>query len=196
MFGIGLTELLIILLVAMVVVGPERMPELARTAGKGIRDLRRMYDNLRSDLGPDYDEIERAIRTLRSVDPRREINSYTRKYLDNLADEAAPGGSALLHSSPEQLSQSLHQTIAPPPAAPAANGGAPADGVANAPPASTPADGAWEEASAAHDRPKVAASTPSAAVAQLGQELLNDDLLDSLHADEQNEAAPSGRKSY
>lgn len=196
MFGIGLTELLVILLIAMVVVGPDRMPELARTVGKGIRDLRRMYDNLRSDLGPDYDEIEQAIRTLRSVNPRHELNSYTRKYLDNLAEEAAPGGSTLLHSSPEQLSQALRQTMAPPPAAPAANGGAPAGGDTLASPASTSADGASEEASTTHDRPEVAPPTPSAAVAQLGEELLNDDLLDSLLADEQNNAAPSGPRSH
>ncbi len=196
MFGIGLTELLVILLIAMVVVGPERMPELARSVGKGIRDLRRMYDNLRSDLGPDYDDIEQAIRTLRSVNPRHELNSYTRKFLDNLADEATPGGSAVMHSSPEQLSESLRQTIAAPPAAPAANGDSTANGHVNTPPASTSAGGAWEEASAAHDRPGVAAPTPSADVAKLGQELLNDDLLDSLLADEQNKAAPSGPRSH
>ena len=54
MFGIGIEELIVILVIALIVVGPERMPELARQVGKAIRDVRRMYDNLRSELGPDY----------------------------------------------------------------------------------------------------------------------------------------------
>jgi sec-independent protein translocase protein TatB len=81
MFGIGFVELVIILVIALIVVGPERMPDMARQIGKTIRDLRRMYDNLRSDLGPDFDEVERAIRTLRSLDPRRELDSAGRKLI-------------------------------------------------------------------------------------------------------------------
>ncbi len=111
MFGIGLGELIVILAIAMIVVGPERMPELARRAGSAIRDLRRMYDNLRAELGPDYDEVERAIRTLRSLDPRRELDTYGRKFLEDLAKEAGPEAESLLHSSPAQLSESLKQSF-------------------------------------------------------------------------------------
>jgi sec-independent protein translocase protein TatB len=100
MFGIGIEELIVILVIALIVVGPERMPELARQVGKAIRDVRRMYDNLRSELGPDYDEVERAIRTLRSLDPRRELDTYGRKVLEELAREAGPEAETLLHSSP------------------------------------------------------------------------------------------------
>src|SRR5918912_1933223 len=115
MFGIGLGELVVIFIIALIVVGPERMPELARRAGLAIRDLRRMYDNLRAELGPDYDEVERAIRTLRSLDPRRELASYGRKLLDELAREAGPEAETLLHSSPAQLSESIKQSLALPP---------------------------------------------------------------------------------
>jgi Sec-independent protein translocase protein TatA len=98
------------------------MPELARQAGKAIRDLRRMYDNLRSELGPDYDEVERAIRTLRSLDPRRELDTYSRKVLEELAKEAGPEAETLLHSSPAQISESLKQSLALPPGTVAATG--------------------------------------------------------------------------
>src|SRR5919199_6253629 len=114
MFGIGIEELIVILVIALIVVGPERMPELARQAGRTIRDLRRMYDNLRAELGPDYDEVERAIQTLRSLDPRRELDSYGRKVLDELAREAGPDVETLLHSSPAQISESLKQSLALP----------------------------------------------------------------------------------
>src|SRR5919202_5072663 len=115
MFGIGIEELIVILVIALIVVGPERMPELARQAGKAIRDLRRMYDNLRSESGPDYDEVERAIRTMRLLDPRRELDSYGRKVLEELAKEAGPEAETLLHSSPAQISESIKQSLALPP---------------------------------------------------------------------------------
>jgi sec-independent protein translocase protein TatB len=88
MFGIGFTELIIILIVALLVVGPERLPDLARQLGTLVRDLRRMYNNLRSDLGPEFDEIEQGIRDLRSLNPRDQVRNYGRSLLDDLSKEA------------------------------------------------------------------------------------------------------------
>ena len=41
MFGIGMTELLVILAVGVIVLGPKRLPELASSLGKGLAELRR-----------------------------------------------------------------------------------------------------------------------------------------------------------
>ncbi len=41
MFGIGFTELLLVLVVALLVLGPDKLPEVARTAAKAYNDLRR-----------------------------------------------------------------------------------------------------------------------------------------------------------
>ena len=88
MFGIGFTELIIILIVALLVVGPDRLPELARQLGTVVRDLRHMYNNLRSDLGPEFDEIEQGLRELRSLDPRQQVRDYSRALLDDLSTDA------------------------------------------------------------------------------------------------------------
>lgn len=57
MFNIGPMELLLILLVALVVVGPRRLPEVGRSIGKGLRELRKAQDEVREtltlDLGDD-----------------------------------------------------------------------------------------------------------------------------------------------
>ncbi len=111
MFGIGFAELVIILLIALIVVGPERMPDLARRVGQIIRDLRKMYDNLRSDLGPDFDEVEKAIRTLRSLDPRRELDDAGRKLLADLARDVGPEAEDLLKSNPNQLKDSVAKSL-------------------------------------------------------------------------------------
>lgn len=88
MFGIGLPELIIIIIVGLVVLGPERLPELARQLGTFVRDVRRMYGNLRSQLGPEFDEIEQGIRELRTLDPRQQVRDYGRTLLSDLSTDA------------------------------------------------------------------------------------------------------------
>ena len=50
MFGIGTGELLVLLVLALLVLGPERMPRLARDIGKTMGDLRRTSDDLRQEF--------------------------------------------------------------------------------------------------------------------------------------------------
>lgn len=72
--NIGITELLFILLLALLVVGPERLPELARKLGKMLRDLRQAYDNLTRDLGPELMSLQQTTQELRrSVESVRSI---------------------------------------------------------------------------------------------------------------------------
>lgn len=60
MFGIGMQELLIILVVALIVMGPTKLPGVARSIGKGMRELRRASDDLRSTIMFDEDEPQRG----------------------------------------------------------------------------------------------------------------------------------------
>ena len=61
MFGIGGAELLIILVVALLVLGPEKLPGLARTLGKAMGDLRRMSTDFQRTLNAEaaLDEVRR-----------------------------------------------------------------------------------------------------------------------------------------
>jgi sec-independent protein translocase protein TatB len=50
MFGIGTGELLLLLVLALIVLGPERMPRMARDIGRVVGDLRRTSDELRDEF--------------------------------------------------------------------------------------------------------------------------------------------------
>jgi sec-independent protein translocase protein TatB len=72
--NIGITELIVILLLALLVVGPERLPELARKLGETLRDVRQAYENLTQDLGPELESIQQSTQDLReSVESVRSI---------------------------------------------------------------------------------------------------------------------------
>lgn len=47
MFGIGLPEMLLILFLALIIIGPEKLPGLARTLGKSFADFKRQTDDLK-----------------------------------------------------------------------------------------------------------------------------------------------------
>jgi TatA/E family protein of Tat protein translocase len=57
MFGIGMPELLLILGVALIVLGPKKLPELARTLGKGLAEFRRATDELKDE----FNQVQRDI---------------------------------------------------------------------------------------------------------------------------------------
>ncbi len=67
LFGnIGAVEILVILILALIVVGPERLPKLARDLAKVLRSVRRVYENLSRDLGPELVSIQETTEEIRS----------------------------------------------------------------------------------------------------------------------------------
>ena len=60
MFGIGMPELLLILALALIVLGPKRLPEIARALGKGMSEFRRATDELKEEMRQVETEIEQS----------------------------------------------------------------------------------------------------------------------------------------
>ena len=72
MFGIGMPELLMILGLALIVLGPKKLPELAKTLGKGLAEFRRATDELKDEfrkVEADLDEPPPPAEPL-TVDPQ------------------------------------------------------------------------------------------------------------------------------
>ena len=75
MFGMGFSEIVVILVVALIFLGPEKLPEAAKSISKGIRDLRKQSRDLQVQIESD-EHIGGAIRDLRSALRGEEPRGY------------------------------------------------------------------------------------------------------------------------
>ena len=82
MFGVGLPEFAVLAFIAVLVFGPDKLPDLARQAGQLVRKARSMArsarDELRAELGPDYADLE-----LRDLDPREIVRRHIAEALED-----------------------------------------------------------------------------------------------------------------
>lgn len=69
MFGIGTGELLLLLVIALLVLGPERMPRMARDIGRVVGDLRRTSDELREEFLNADKALNKAVDVAASQSP-------------------------------------------------------------------------------------------------------------------------------
>ena len=95
MFDVGFSELVVIALVALIVIGPERLPKVARTVGILLGRLQRYVNDVKSDIN-------------------REIQLDELKQLQEQMTSQARDMETSLTSEMRAVENSLNQTIAPP----------------------------------------------------------------------------------
>jgi len=113
MFGIGGSELLVILVVALLFLGPDKLPQAAKTISKGIRDIKKQSRSLQQQIESD-DQIGGAIRDLKSAlrgeeapsprsirPPPRPIDKDKVAITGSITGPALTGGDGLGEAKPE-----------------------------------------------------------------------------------------------
>jgi Tat protein translocase TatB subunit len=109
MFNMGLGEILVVVAVALVFVGPAKLPEIARTVGRGLGRLRRASDEVRDTIQSEINSLEREeIKKKIEADKTAAVGPYSGADPD--IQEAAP--------QPVAASNAISQAGAAPEAAP------------------------------------------------------------------------------
>ena len=126
MFDVGLSELIVIGIVALVVIGPERLPKVARTAGHLLGRFRRYVDDVKADINREMQldelrklqaEMQESARNL-EASLSKEVQSVEQAVQQAVQPESAPA-QALADSVPDAVSDSAPSVQAPLSAAPA-----------------------------------------------------------------------------
>ncbi|GMQ92250.1 MAG: hypothetical protein BMS9Abin11_1572 [Gammaproteobacteria bacterium] len=89
-FDIGFSELVLISLLALIVLGPKRLPEAARAAGKMVAKLRDFISNVRSDLdsGMQSEELVELRRLKEEFNETRQLlQESSKKLIGGISDE-------------------------------------------------------------------------------------------------------------
>ena len=68
MFGLGFGEIVIVAILALVLLGPDRLPEAAKTIGKTIRDLKKATDGLKGQLEAEMYSVEKVVQRALDAD--------------------------------------------------------------------------------------------------------------------------------
>jgi sec-independent protein translocase protein TatB len=109
MFDVGFFELLLIGLVALLVVGPERLPKLARTAGMWVGKGRRLISSVKADIEQEIkaEELKKILEEQKRSSPMHEVIEETRGALSNIKSQTESAVNSATKAASDQ----------PPPAA-------------------------------------------------------------------------------
>ena len=108
MFGIGFPELIVILVIALIVIGPSKLPDLARALGKGLAEFRKATQEIKDSL--QFDEEIRDIKD----DLADSIHSNDHAFeTDHPAEYSETGESGSSEKETENVSDETHKENSP-----------------------------------------------------------------------------------
>ncbi len=75
MFDLGMQELIVIFVVALLVFGPQKLPELARSLGRGMAELKRTLQGVKEQIDSEVEEVQKPLQdTLTEITDRPDLS--------------------------------------------------------------------------------------------------------------------------
>jgi Tat protein translocase TatB subunit len=95
MFGIGMPELLLILALALIIIGPKKLPDIAKAMGRGLAEFKRATDEMKSTFNEEVRTAETRDKLLKEGKIRAPgVEPASNPYVEGATDGEAPAAPA------------------------------------------------------------------------------------------------------
>ncbi len=119
MFGLGMPEILLILAIALIVIGPKKLPDLAKTLGRAMGEFKRsaqdfkrsidiettVKDSVKDITSPSSEDLKEVIKDVNKEDDQTTDTEFKRKTAENETDSEKPEADNASEPKPDTNSE-------------------------------------------------------------------------------------------
>ena len=97
-FGIGPLEIILILIIGLLVFGPQKLPQIGRDVGKAFRSFKKASMNLTAEIQEELDDVKKEVKDIASEEDLQDVKKgleHFKKELEDIKSEKEPNSKQL-----------------------------------------------------------------------------------------------------
>lgn len=91
MFGIGFPELMLIMVIGLFIIGPEKLPDIAKTLGKTLAEFKKVVDGVKDSIEEEQAKVEKSLETPGDTMSLKEKSDALTKEYEETKEETEEG---------------------------------------------------------------------------------------------------------